>query len=510
MVLNDRPIKREHRMIPGSMQGQVLGKYQILDPLGRGGMAQVYRAYHPQLDRYVAVKVLRSDLVDDKSFLSRFQREARAIAALRHPHIVQVHDFDVHQGVYYMVMELLEGDTLKTRLHDYRISGERMPLGEVVRILLDVLEGLAYAHGEGMVHRDIKPGNILLTRRGEAVLADFGIAQIVGGTRHTASGALMGTLSYIAPEQGLEGQSDARSDIYSLGIVLYEALTCRTPFEADTPLAILMKHLNDPLPRPSQVVSDIPEPLERVVLEALAKRPEDRYQSAAEMGLALHQAVEEAGIDVPARLSLPMSFRTAEAPSEAVAVFSGTTRDRIADAGFAAGETDVRLDEHLKAENAPHSADTARDDVPARLGLGRAIIRAIGLVLVGNMAALTAAALSDRWPMWAAGWPVEFLLVGLGLCVIMHATSCVWLLIPVGILLGNGMLFSYSSLSGNWHHWRFLWPFELWLALSVVMLTLWLARRGDRARGVSRWLGRALGWVAVTWGLLVVAAATVA
>jgi serine/threonine-protein kinase len=204
-------------MIPTSLKGQTLGKYRVLEPLGRGGMARVYRAYHPQLDRYVAIKVLRSDLVDDEEFLARFRREAQAVAALRHPNIVQVYDFDVEDGVSYMVMELLEGDTLKARLNDYRVRDEGMPWGDSVRITLDVLDGLAYANSEGMTHRDIKPANILLTRRGQAVITDFGIAQIVGATQHTAAGALMGTLNYIAPEQGLEGQSDARSDIYSLG-----------------------------------------------------------------------------------------------------------------------------------------------------------------------------------------------------------------------------------------------------------------------------------------------------
>ena len=252
-----------------TLQGQTLGKYRVLDPLGRGGMARVYRAYHPQLDRYVAIKVLRSDLAEEEDFLERFRREARAVAALRHPNIVQVFDFDVQDDVYYMVMELMEGDTLKTRLNDYRLRGERMAWGEMVRVLLDVLDGLAYAHGEGMIHRDIKPANVLLTKRGQAVMADFGIAQIVGGIRHTASGVLMGTLDYIAPEQGLEGQSDVRSDIYSLGIVLYEMLTQRTPFDADTPLAVLMKHLHDPLPLPRQIDPQIPEPFERVVLKAL-------------------------------------------------------------------------------------------------------------------------------------------------------------------------------------------------------------------------------------------------
>ena len=180
-----------------------------------------------------------------------------------------------------MVMELLEGDTLATRLNDYRARSERMPLGEVVRVLLDVLDGLAYAHSEGMIHRDVKPANVLLTRRGQAVLTDFGIAQIVGGTKYTVTGALMGTLAYMAPEQGLEGHCDARSDLYSLGIVLYEMLTGEPPFDAETPLAILMKHVNDPLPLPRQIEPGIPLSLERVVLKVLSKRPQDRYQSAA-------------------------------------------------------------------------------------------------------------------------------------------------------------------------------------------------------------------------------------
>ncbi|HSJ56358.1 MAG TPA: protein kinase, partial [Anaerolineae bacterium] len=266
-------------MATDSLEGQNLGKYRVLEPLGRGGMARVYRAYHPQLDRYVAIKVLRSDLVEEAEFLARFRREARAVASLRHPNIVQVFDFDAREDIYYMVMELLEGDTLHRRLDDYRAREERMPAGEALRIVLDVLEGLEYAHSEGMIHRDVKPANILLTRKGEAVLTDFGIAQIVGGTRHTVSGALMGTLSYMAPEQAMEGQCDVRSDIYSLGIVLYEMLTGEPPFDAETPLAILLKHVNDPLPLPRSRVPDLPEPVERVVLKALAKRRQDRYES---------------------------------------------------------------------------------------------------------------------------------------------------------------------------------------------------------------------------------------
>jgi serine/threonine protein kinase len=323
-----------------------------MEPLGRGGMARVYRAYHPQLDRYVAIKVLRSDLVEDEEFLVRFRREARAIASLRHSNVVQVYDSDVEGEIYYIVLELLEGDSLKTRLNDYRVRDERMPLGDILRVLIDVLDGLAYAHSEGMVHRDIKPANILLTKHGEAVVTDFGIAQIVGSTRHTASGAMMGTLNYMAPEQGLQGQSDARSDIYSLGIVFYEMLTKRVPFDADTPLAVLMKHLNDPLPLPRKIEPAVPEALERVVLKALAKQPDDRYQSAEEMKRALAAAAQEAGIEIPQSMSLPLSFTTPEAPAESVAVFSGTARRRITDVHFADDDTDASVGKRLAEASA--------------------------------------------------------------------------------------------------------------------------------------------------------------
>ncbi|MCB0035799.1 MAG: serine/threonine protein kinase, partial [Anaerolineales bacterium] len=253
------------QLVRGSLEGQTLGKYRVLEPLGRGGMARVYRGYHPQLDRFVAIKVLRPDLLDDDQFVQRFRREAQSVASLRHPNIIQVHDFDGQDDTYYMVMELLDGDTLHKRLNDYRVRNQQMPWGDIVRVMADVLDGLGYAHQEGMIHRDIKPSNILLTKRGQVVLADFGIAQIIGGTQHTVTGALLGTLNYMAPEQGLKGTSDTRSDLYSLGIVFYEMLTRRPPFDAETPLAILMKHATDPLPLPREINPQIPEPFERVV-----------------------------------------------------------------------------------------------------------------------------------------------------------------------------------------------------------------------------------------------------
>jgi serine/threonine protein kinase len=481
------------------LEGQTLGKYRVLEPLGRGGMARVYRAYHPQLDRYVALKVLRSDLVEDEEFLARFQREARAVAALRHTNVVQVFDFDVQGDVYYMVMELLAGDTLKTRLNDYRARGEHMAWGEVVRILLDVLDGLAYAHSEGMFHRDIKPANILLTRRGQAVIADFGIAHIVGGTRHTVTGALMGTLNYMAPEQGLEGRNDARSDVYSLGIVFYEMLTQRPPFEADTPLAVLMKHVNDPLPLPRKIDPTIPAPFEQVVLKALAKDPDDRYQGAQEMAQALRQAAQEAEIELPQRISMPLSFTTDAAPSEPVAVLSGTARERVAGASFADDDTDAALDQKLAR------ARTRRRRTSTEVA--KAILSAVLLFFAGNVVAVWVSALVGNWAIYEWGWPLQICMIGLGLCAIMKASGSMWMLIPTGIVLGNGMIFSYFALTNWWDQWLFMWPLEPLLVIATVWLTVRLAGRGEHSRHTSRLIARTLGAVGSGWSLLLALAA---
>jgi serine/threonine-protein kinase len=611
-------------MAPASLEGQTLGKYRVMEPLGRGGMARVYRAYHPQLDRYVAIKVLRADLAEDEEFLTRFRREAQAVAALRHPNIVQVFDSDVQGDVYYMVLELLEGDTLKARLNDYRVRDDRMALGEVVRIMLDVLDGLAYAHSEGMIHRDIKPGNVLLTKRGQAVIADFGIAHIVGGTRHTISGALMGTLNYMAPEQGFEGHSDVRSDIYSLGVVLYEMMTRRTPFEADTPLAVLMKHLNDPLPLPRQIEPGIPEPFERIVLKALSKQPEDRYQSAEQMAQALREAAEEAEIELRSRISLPLSFTTPGSASESVAVFSGTAREGLADVEFADDDTDPTLGQRLAAggpqpalsvrqelksavgvlgrlvagqtakairqameavesrteESAktteagnetrepaaepsegseavfsdvssaedpdtefaavdPDISDVPLDTMPdakfaaaetgtvvsqqlaaedsifgetgerKRVGVVVPIVIAVGILLAGNSVMVTLAGLLDWWEIYEYGWTVELFLVTLGLCVIMLYTRVIWLLIPIGIILVNGVALSFCQILNAWGLCSVFWILDLWIVAGIVFLTIWLGRQGEWARRLSRPLAQLLGLASAVSILVVVVATAV-
>jgi serine/threonine protein kinase len=489
-----------NEMVPVHLEGKSLGKYRILEPLGRGGMAQVYKAYHPALDRYVAIKILRSDLVEEVEFLARFRREARAVAALRHPHIVQIYDFDVEDDLYYMVMELLEGDTLKAYLNALRVRGERLPHGEVVRIFSDVLDGLSYAHCEGIIHRDLKPANIMLTKRGQAVLTDFGIAQIVGGTQYTVSGALMGTLSYMAPEQGLSGHCDARSDIYSCGITYYEALTGTVPFDADTPLAILMKHINDPLPIPRQLDPSIPEPLERVALKALSKKADDRFQSAAEMAEALTNAASEAGIQVPQMIDPPPMGAGSPTRPEVVAVFSGAARKEIRDAGFASGDTDIKFGKrtsqfHRSAGDLLNKARTAlrppADPVILHpQTMGRAVGYSIVAMVFANIVMLWASGVFG-WAVFRRTWPMELVTVAVLLAAIMSVLANPWLLIPTGILLGNGFLFVYVSLTGLWSQWTLLWPLEpILIGVSIVSPFL-LQNQGDR----GRWLARRIGGI---------------
>ena len=502
MIMNLFGRKKQQRKAISALEGQTLGKYQVLESLGRGGMASVYRAYHPQLDRYVAIKVLGPDLVQDEAFLSRFRQEAQAVAALRHPDIVQVFDYDVEDDISYMVLELLEGDSLKTRLQDYRVGGENMPLGEVVRVMLDVLDGLAYAHSEGMIHRDIKPGNILLTGRGRAVIADFGIAQIVGGARHTVPGVLLGTMNYIAPEQGLEGQSDARSDLYSLGVVLYETLTQRTPFEADTPVVVLMKHAHDPLPLPCQIEPSIPEAFERVVLKALAKDPDDRYQSAEAMARALRQAAQQAEVELPERISLPLSFTTPAAPSDSVVVFSGAERERITPVDFVDDDTQVGADQSSALPGADHRSLSSE--------LPWSILMAAGVPLAVNLVAFAVAALVGWEKVFSVAWPAELFLVAGSLSLMMSWMKAIWMLAPVGIVGGTAPILLYCTLTGSWRQWIFLWVFELWLIAGAVWLTSWLKRHSGRVQRLSRVLGRLLGPFFFVLGILVFAITLVA
>ena len=274
--------------------GQTVGSYRIIGQIGRGGMATVYKAYQPSMERYVALKILPDHYAHDPNFVQRFVREARTIAKLEHKNILPVYDFGEDGGVTYLAMRYLESGTLK----DVQGMG-RLTLADAANIMRQMCSALDYAHRQGVVHRDVKPSNIMVDDEGEAYLTDFGIAKVLEGTEQlTASGGFLGTPAYMAPEQVMAQPVDSRADIYALGIMLYETIVGRVPYDADTPMAVALAHVREPLPLPRELNAGVPEPLEAVILKALAKKPADRYQTAGQLAAALDEALAEAKIDV--------------------------------------------------------------------------------------------------------------------------------------------------------------------------------------------------------------------
>ncbi|HET7478521.1 MAG TPA: Stk1 family PASTA domain-containing Ser/Thr kinase [Rubrobacteraceae bacterium] len=291
------------------MQGTILDKrYTLLDRLGSGGMAEVYLAHDEVLDRDVALKALREQYADDDSFVERFRREARNAASLSHPNIVQVYDQGrAENGTYYMAMEYVPGGTLKDRIVEHGALEPR----EAAGLAAQVAEALAVAHDRGIVHRDIKPQNVLMTPSGETKVADFGIARAASATVMTQTNLVLGTAGYMAPEQAAGEEVSPATDLYSLGVVLYEMLTGALPYEADTPLAVAMKHVNAPLQHPRDANPEVPQELDAVVVRLLAKDPSERYASARELARDLRRMAAGSGAGLSAAATTVQAPRAA-------------------------------------------------------------------------------------------------------------------------------------------------------------------------------------------------------
>lgn len=259
--------------------GTQIGPYKLIEIIGQGGMATVFKAYHEVLDRFVAIKALNPIFLDDPSFLKRFQREAKVVAKFDQANIVPIYDFSEYEGRPYLVMKLIEGETLKDRINKGKLSNE-----EICKVITAVGNALAYAHNRDILHRDIKPSNVLMATDGQIYLADFGLARLVqAGESTLTSDRLLGTPKYISPEQAMsKPEIDARADIYSFGAMVYELVVGRVPFLADTPFTIIHDHIYTPLPPPQEINPDLSDEIAYILIKSLEKNPEDRYQHVAD------------------------------------------------------------------------------------------------------------------------------------------------------------------------------------------------------------------------------------
>ena len=301
------------------LSGTMLGPYHLLDIIGKGGMATVYRAHQASMDRDVAIKVMSLDLADEPEFATRFKHEAQIIARLQHPHIVPVYDFGTEsRRLTFLVMRLLPGGSLGDELRKGGLSTER-----VIELTRQIASALDYAHQRGVIHRDLKPTNVLLDEQGNAYLTDFGIAKMIGGstiTGVTSPGSVMGTPTYMAPEQWRSEPVDARTDVYALGVIVYQMLLGQVPFSSETPHGLMYQHLDSEPPSPRTIKPGLPMGIEPVIRKALAKSPNERYASAGDLARDLENALrfpvripEQTAFEAPVRPRAPdMDLERAE------------------------------------------------------------------------------------------------------------------------------------------------------------------------------------------------------
>ena len=350
-------------------------RYEIIEQIGTGGMSDVYKAKCHKLNRYVAIKVMKSEFSEDKTFVSKFRAEAQSVAGFTHPNVVNVYDVGDENGVYYIVMELVEGITLKK----YIEKRGKIPFKEAVSIAIQVANGLDAAHKHNIVHRDIKPQNIIISKEGKVKVTDFGIAKVA---------STMGSVHYISPEQARGGYSDARSDIYSLGITIFEMLTGTVPFDGDSTVAVAVQHIQDEIPAPSTVAADIPLSIDRIVIKCTQKKPDRRYQTATELITDLKKALVMPDEDfVKMAPAYAAAGVAATASSDTEEVNAGENDDALSDDDiFLEDDENEDSDNELQEDDEDVDIDDEDNDkldlIMKIIGIGIAVIILIVTIFV--------------------------------------------------------------------------------------------------------------------------------
>ena len=358
-------------------------RYEIIEQIGTGGMSDVYKAKCHKLNRYVAIKVMKSEFSEDKTFVSKFRAEAQSVAGFTHPNVVNVYDVGDENGVYYIVMELVEGITLKK----YIEKRGKIPFKEAVSIAIQVANGLDAAHKHNIVHRDIKPQNIIISKEGKVKVTDFEIAKVASSSTINSS-STMGSVHYISPEQARGGYSDARSDIYSLGITIFEMLTGTVPFDGDSTVAVAVQHIQDEIPAPSTVVADIPLSIDRIVIKCTQKKPDRRYQTAAELITDLKKALVMPDEDfVKMAPAYAAAGVAATASSDTEEVNAGENDDALSDDDiFLEDDENEDSDNELQEDDEDVDIDDEDNDkldlIMKIIGIGIAVIILIVTIFV--------------------------------------------------------------------------------------------------------------------------------
>lgn len=360
-------------------------RYEIIEQIGTGGMSDVYKAKCHKLNRFVAIKVMKSEFSEDKTFVSKFRAEAQSVAGFTHPNIVNVYDVGDENGIYYIVMELVEGITLKK----YIEKRGRIPFKEAVSIAIQVANGLDAAHKHNIVHRDIKPQNIIISKEGKVKVTDFGIAKVASSSTINSS-STMGSVHYISPEQARGGYSDARSDLYSLGITIFEMLTGTVPFDGDSTVAVAVQHIQDEIPAPSTVTDDIPLSIDRIVLKLTQKKPDRRYQTAAELITDLKKSLVMPDTDFVVMAPL---YGASGSASQVMPANNNPVKDEddnLSDDDFLDDSEDEEDEEQSKNELEDDSDDSDIDDenndkldlIMKIIGIGIAVIILIVTIFI--------------------------------------------------------------------------------------------------------------------------------